>query len=135
MTSKVTRDKIKKSNPWHPQIVSRVTFLSQNWWRKTPLGHIKIKISLKDSPISKKIEMLIRDQHREKLDTPRNSIYHLISKFPYTKNKNEVTFKISIQEGFTSLPSCQWKLTTHKNQSLIIYTSILYRKSLSKWTT
>ena len=51
--------------------------------------------------------MLIRDQHPEKLDTPRNSIYHLISKFPSTKNKNKVTFKISIQEGFTSLLSCQ----------------------------
>ena len=51
--------------------------------------------------------MLIIDQHPEKLETPRNSIYHLISKFPSTKNKNKVTFKISIQEGFTSLLSCQ----------------------------
>ena len=43
--------------------------------------------------------MLIRDQHPEKLETPRNSIYHLILKFPSTKNKNKDTFKISIQEA------------------------------------
>ena len=134
MTSKVTRDKIKKSNPWHPQKVARVT-IYRKLMEKTPLGHIKKKSSSKRAQFSKKIEMPIRDQHPEKLETPRNSIYHLISKFPSTKNKNKVTFKISIQEGFTSLPSCQWKLTTHKNQSLIIYTSIIYRKSLSKWTT
>ena len=66
--------------------------------------------------------MLIRDQLPEKLDTPRNSIYRFISKFPSTKNKNKVTFKIYIQEGFTSLSSCLVKINdTQKSESNNIY--------------
>ena len=33
--------------------------------------------------------MLIRNQHPEKLETPRNSIYHFISNFPSTKIKTK----------------------------------------------
>ena len=60
-SKKVTRDT--------PQKVPRVTFLPQNWKRKTPLGRIKIKSHPRRAQFSLKMKILIKDQHAEKLET------------------------------------------------------------------